>query len=298
MDKDSKFTRDKNGFIAVRVVSGTEVLPAEDKDYMFARDTNGNIAVRVVGGDSHNKGFFATVEALEEAYPTAEAGDFAVVGTTDTVWIWDAESGTSGAWVDSDTKGQVTSVNSQTGAVVLSASDVGAATSEQGAKADTAIQSVKTINNQSIVGEGNLNIDALPSQSGQSGKFLTTDGTNASWGAVDALPSQTGMNGKFLQTNGTTASWETAAQVAQPSTMPTLAVADWSLNAQTNKYEQTVNVTGVTASNAVLVAPFPVNATEYAQCNVIAVAQGAGTLSFQADSLPANALGVNVVTLS
>ena len=141
-------------------------------------------------------------------------------------------------------------------------------------------------------------VDPLPSQSGQSGKFLTTDGTDASWAAVDALPSQTGMNGKFLQTNGTTASWETAAQVAQPSTMPTLAVADWSLNAQTNKYEQTINVTGVTASNAVLVAPFPVNATEYAQCNVIAVAQGAGTLSFQADSLPANALGVNVVTLS
>lgn len=141
-------------------------------------------------------------------------------------------------------------------------------------------------------------VDPLPSQSGQSGKFLTTDGTNASWATVDALPSQTGMGGKFLQTDGTTASWETAAQVSQPSTMPTLAVADWSLNAQTNKYEQTVNVTGVTASNAVLVAPFPVNATEYAQCNVIAVAQGAGTLSFQADSLPANALGVNVVTLS
>ena len=139
---------------------------------------------------------------------------------------------------------------------------------------------------------------SLPSQTGQSGKFLTTDGTDASWATVDALPSQTGMDGKFLRTNGTTASWETAAQVSQPSTMPTLAVADWSLNAQTNKYEQTVNVTGVTASNAVLVAPFPVNATEYAQCNVIAVAQGAGTLSFQADSLPANALGVNVVTLS
>lgn len=182
MDKDSKFTRDKNGFIAVRVVSGTEVLPAEDKDYMFARDTNGNIAVRVVGGgDSHNKGFFATVEALEEAYPTAEDGDYAVVGSTDTVWLWDSDSGTSGAWVDSDTKGQVTSVNGKTGEVVLSASDVGAATSAQGAKADTAIQSVKTINNQSIVGEGNVNIDALPSQAGNAGKVLTTDGTVASW---------------------------------------------------------------------------------------------------------------------
>lgn len=50
MDKDSKFTRDEDGYIAVRTVVGTEALPASDKDWMFARDTNGNIAVRVVGG--------------------------------------------------------------------------------------------------------------------------------------------------------------------------------------------------------------------------------------------------------
>lgn len=49
MDKDSKFTRDDEGYIAVRVVNGTESLPAIDKDYLFARDENGNIAMRVVG---------------------------------------------------------------------------------------------------------------------------------------------------------------------------------------------------------------------------------------------------------
>lgn len=46
---------------------------------------------------------------------------------------------------------------------------------------------------------------ALPSQTGNSGKFVTTDGTNASWSAV--LPSQTSNSGKFLTTNGTAASW-------------------------------------------------------------------------------------------
>lgn len=116
--------------------------------------------------------------------------------------------------------------------------------------------------------------------------------------AVDPLPSQTGKSGKFLQTNGTTASWETAAQISQPGTMPTLAVADWVLNTNTNKYEQTVSVSGVTATNTVLVAPFPSNADEYAQCNVMAISQGAGTLDFQADTLPTNALTVNVVMLS
>ena len=48
---------------------------------------------------------------------------------------------------------------------------------------------------------------SLPSQSGQSGKFLTTNGTTASWGSITGLPSQSGNNGKILTTNGTTASW-------------------------------------------------------------------------------------------
>lgn len=146
MDKDSKFTRDDEGYIAVRVVSGTEALPAVDKDYLFARDENGNIAMRVIGAggggggsDQHNLGWYATQSALEEAHPTAEAGDWAIVGSTDTVWLWDTDNK---KWVDSDQKGQVTSVNGQTGDVVL---------------------------------------DLLPDQTGNAGKFLKTDGITASW---------------------------------------------------------------------------------------------------------------------
>jgi hypothetical protein len=47
----------------------------------------------------------------------------------------------------------------------------------------------------------------VPTQTGNTGKFLTTDGTTSSWGVVDALPSQTGNAGKFLTTDGTTASF-------------------------------------------------------------------------------------------
>jgi hypothetical protein len=54
------------------------------------------------------------------------------------------------------------------------------------------------------------NIDPLPSQTGQSGKYLTTNGTVPSWAEVQSLPSQTGKAGKFLQTDGTDASWESA----------------------------------------------------------------------------------------
>lgn len=52
-------------------------------------------------------------------------------------------------------------------------------------------------------------VDALPSQTGNSGKYLTTDGSNASWELIVALPDQTGNAGKFLTTDGTNASWTT-----------------------------------------------------------------------------------------
>ena len=47
-----------------------------------------------------------------------------------------------------------------------------------------------------------------PTQTGNSGKYLTTDGSSTSWAAVDALPDQTSNSGKYLTTDGSTASWE------------------------------------------------------------------------------------------
>lgn len=76
-----------------------------------------------------------------------------------------------------------------------------------------------------------------------------------------------------------------------PSTMPTLAVADW------NNSTQTVNVTGVTATNAVIISPAPASATEYASCGVLCTAQGSGTLTFTCQSTPTNDLTVNVIIL-
>jgi len=54
----------------------------------------------------------------------------------------------------------------------------------------------------------------LPSQTGNTGKYLTTDGSSKSWGTVSqyALPSQTGNSGKYLTTNGSAESWGTVSQ--------------------------------------------------------------------------------------
>lgn len=53
----------------------------------------------------------------------------------------------------------------------------------------------------------------LPSQTGKSGLFLTTNGLTPSW--ASQFPTQTGQSGKFLTTNGTTPSWgsPTAASI-------------------------------------------------------------------------------------
>lgn len=73
------------------------------------------------------------------------------------------------------------------------------------------IGTVTSVNNTSPDGNGNVTItipDALPSQTGHSGEYLTTDGTDASWATISGgLPSQTGQSGKFLTTDGTDASW-------------------------------------------------------------------------------------------
>ena len=43
-------------------------------------------------------GYYETPEALRAAHPTGQAGNWAIVGSTDTIWVWDTETGD---WVDS-----------------------------------------------------------------------------------------------------------------------------------------------------------------------------------------------------
>lgn len=44
------------------------------------------------------KGFYPTYKALNEAHPTGKDGDWAIVGTTDTIWTWDSDTEN---WFDS-----------------------------------------------------------------------------------------------------------------------------------------------------------------------------------------------------
>lgn len=113
----------RNRAVLTAAVDGEIEFPANPNSTKVSVTVDGvkrkAIAVATIaggGGDQHNLGYYATQAALEEAHPTAEAGDWAIVGATDTVWLWDSDNS---EWVDSDQKGQVTSVNGQTGDVTL-----------------------------------------------------------------------------------------------------------------------------------------------------------------------------------
>ena len=43
-------------------------------------------------------GYYETPDALEQAHPTAKAGNWAIAGSTDTIWVWDLDTS---AWKDS-----------------------------------------------------------------------------------------------------------------------------------------------------------------------------------------------------
>ena len=166
---DDAYTRNEDGELAVRTVSTSGDTGTNPND-VFTRDDEGRLAIRTTGGggDQHNLGYFATQAALEEAHPTAEAGDWAIVGATDTAWLWDSDNS---RWVDSDQKGQVTSVNGQTGSVVLTASDVGA---QETLVSQT---NIKSVNGNSLLGSGNLELSTyLPYPSS-----WTTNSTTAAF---------------------------------------------------------------------------------------------------------------------
>lgn len=95
---------------------------------------------------------------------------------------------------------------------------------------------------------------AFPSQTSQSGKYLTTDGSVLSWATVDALPSQTGNSGKYLTTDGTTASWAVVSGGQYLGTAATKAIM---YNAQSIAEDITISGT----YNALSAGPITIDST-------------------------------------
>lgn len=95
--------------------------------------------------------------------------------------------------------------------------------------------------------------------------------TNGHWEQVDVQPSSGGGS--------------------STSTTASLVVANWSNNSQT------VNVTGVTANNNVIVAPAPASQADYTAAGIICTAQANNSLTFTCQSVPSSAITVNVLII-
>lgn len=81
--------------------------------------------------------------------------------------------------------------------------------------------------------------------------------------------------------------------ITAKATTVTLPTSGWS---GTGPYTYTATVASVTATNLVLAGPAPASKADYEDCGAYASAQGAGTLTFTAKSVPTTAITVNVAT--
>ena len=95
------------------------------------------------------QGWYATPEALKAAVPVGENGWWAVVGTTDTIWTWD---GDTGAWINTQAKVDLSDYLTQTQIKALLAGymPLRAATT-------TVLGGIKVGDNLSIDTDGKLN---------------------------------------------------------------------------------------------------------------------------------------------
>lgn len=108
-------------------VGGTGTRPGEDTNNAAYWASE---AQRVSQGAL---GWYETEQALQAAHPTGTDGEWAIVGSTDTIWTWDSDTS---AWVDSGAQMDLSNYYTKQQA------DATFATAAQGKKADSAVQTV------------------------------------------------------------------------------------------------------------------------------------------------------------
>lgn len=108
-------------------VGGTGTRPGEDTDNA---EYWAEQAQQVSQGAL---GWYETEQALQAAHPTGENGQWAIIGTTDTIWTWDSDTS---AWVNSGSTADLSNYYTKAQA------DAAFATAAQGALAASAVQSV------------------------------------------------------------------------------------------------------------------------------------------------------------
>jgi len=121
----SELAGDPTDNTALNTALGTKVDKVVGKQLSDENYTSAEKS-KLAALSEHYKGYFASLSALQAAFPTGVAGDYATVdagiGVDAQTYIWDVNDT---AWILSSGSGAVSSVNSQVGAVVLDTDDIG-----------------------------------------------------------------------------------------------------------------------------------------------------------------------------
>lgn len=133
--------------------------------------------------------------------------------------------------------------------------------------------------------------------SANSGKFmkvgadgaLTPDTIPTPTSSYNDLTNKPTLNGVTITGAKTSADFGLAAQHIKASV--TLTTAGWDASTKL----QTVSVTGLSATDDVLVGPVYASATDWAEGNVLCSAQASGSLTFHCDTIPTNAISATAL---
>ena len=114
----------------------------------------------------------------------------------------------------------------------------------------------------------------------------------------------TNVNAALAAQDGEISTFETSVNAAlnlkqakQKTATVTLAPGSWEYNSGYNAYTQTVSVTGLLATDTVIVAPAPNASVNYATYACYCVSQANGSLTFTALPQPSISIAVNVLAL-
>lgn len=152
---------------------------------------------------------YSSVIGLTGAGIVRDMGSITDADTTSTTYINIATIAAAAATSASSASTSASSASTSASSAATSATAAATSASSASTSASSAATSAS-----SAAASATTAASYIPSMTGNSGKYLTNNGTVASWATVDALPSQSGNSGKYLTTNGSSASW--AAIVTDP----------------------------------------------------------------------------------
>mgnify|MGYP006279221717 FL=1 len=117
--------------------------------------------------------------------PTLLVGEFGVERSTNKIKIGDGST----AWSSLSYAYDPTVLVTLTGTQTLTNKTISGSSNTLSNIPNSALtNSSITINGSSVALGGTVTITGLPTQTGNSGKYLTTDGTNASWATITTDP--------------------------------------------------------------------------------------------------------------